>query len=256
MGKRRRLGQHLLRDAETLDRIVDAAEISAGDVVFEIGAGEGDLTGRLCRYAGRVVAAEVDRVMFEAAEERLKGYVNLKLILGDGFSVEWSFDVLVSNLPYSASAKFIGWLAGRRFKRAVVTVQREFADKVLAENGARNYRAVSVLAQASFHIQKLFDIGRSAFEPPPKVGSTVLLLRPRGSVPVSRATVSSLKTLFSFRGRRLSAAMRTLFKDDPGGLKRFEEVFGGELLLRRVERLTVDEALRVAEMLAGHEDER
>ncbi|MFQ6135329.1 MAG: ribosomal RNA small subunit methyltransferase A, partial [Nitrososphaerales archaeon] len=206
MRKRRRLGQHLLRDPEILDRIVKAAYVSSDDTVFEIGTGEGDLTERLCISAGRVISTEIDRTLLETAERRLKEYRNLELILGDGFGTERSFDILVSNIPYSKSGRFIEWLAGRRFKRAVVTVQREFADKVLAELGSHNYRAVSVLAQALFQIQRLFDVGRDAFDPPPKVSSSVLLFRPRGVGAVNRQTVSSLKTLFSFRGRRVSSA--------------------------------------------------
>ncbi len=255
MRKRHRLGQHLLRDPEVLDRIVQAAQVSKDDTVFEIGTGEGDLTERLCRYAGRVISAEIDGSLIEIAGQKLGKNRNLELIHCDGFIAERSFDILVSNIPYSKSRRFIEWLAGRRFKCAVVTVQREFADKVLAEPGVHNYRAVSVLAQSLFQVQRLFDVGRDAFDPPPKVSSTVLLFTPTDVGTVNRQTVSSLKTLFSFRGRRVSAAMKTIFKNDEERLNRVKEVYSDTLLNRRIESLTPDEALGMAKMLAGSKDD-
>ncbi len=256
MRKRRRLGQHRLRDQETLARIVKAAQVTSDDTVFEIGTGLGDLTELLCRSAGRVISAEIDEGLILTAERRLKKYRNLELILGDAFSTERRFDILVSNIPYSKSRRFVEWLAERKFKHAVVTVQREFADKVLAEPMSRNYRSVSVLAQGLFQVQRLFDVGSDVFEPPPKVSSTVLIFKPRGVEAVNRRTVSSLKTLFSFRGRRLSSAVKTVVRNDEVRLRRVKEIYGDALLRRRVETLTVDEAFRMAKTLVETEDER
>lgn len=253
MKRRRRLGQHLLKDAEILDRIVEAAHLSRDSIVFEIGTGEGDLTERLCRYAGQVISAEIDRGMFEVAASNLQGYRNLELILGDGFSVNRSFNVLVSNIPYSRSRQFVEWLVEKRPERAVVTIQKEFGDKLLAEPGADNYRAVTVVAQAFFLVTWLFDVGREAFSPPPQVDSTVLLLQLRRDVQVDLQLVSSLKTLFSFRGRQVSSALKHIFKDEVK-LQRFRETLGDEMLRTRVEHLTVDEAVNIAKRLVKSTD--
>ncbi|MCL4437252.1 MAG: 16S rRNA (adenine(1518)-N(6)/adenine(1519)-N(6))-dimethyltransferase RsmA [Thaumarchaeota archaeon] len=250
MKRRRRLGQHLLKDPEILDRIVEAAHLSKDSVVFEIGTGEGDLTVRLCRYAGQVISTEIDRSMFEVAASNLHGCRNLELILGDGFSVNRSFNVLVSNIPYSRSRQFVEWLVERRPERAVVTIQKEFGDKLLAEPGADNYRAVTVVAQAFFQVTWLFDVGREAFSPPPQVDSTVLLLQPRREdVQADLQLVSSLKTLFSFRGRQVSSALKHIFRDEEARLELLREAFGVEMLRKRVEHLTVDEAVTIAKQL-------
>jgi 16S rRNA (adenine1518-N6/adenine1519-N6)-dimethyltransferase len=238
--RRRRLGQHLLKDSEVLNQIVGAAHISVDSIVFEIGTGEGDLTEILCRCAGQVISTEIDRDMFETAALRLSDYRNLELILGDGFSVNRFFNVLVSNIPYSKSRRFVEWLVERR--------QKEFGDKLLAEPGAANYRAVTVVAQAFFQVTRLFNVGREAFSPPPQVDSTVLLLQPRGDAPIDLQLVSSLKTLFSFRGRQVSSAAKHIFKDEEA-LQRFHEHFGDELFRKRVEHLTVDEAVNIAKTL-------
>jgi len=251
--RRRKLGQHLLKDAEILDRIVETAHLSKDSIVFEIGTGEGDLTERLCRYAGQVISAEIDRGMFEVAASNLQGCQNLELILGDGFSVNRSFNVLVSNIPYSRSRQFVEWLVEKRPERAVMTIQKEFGDKLLAEPGADNYRAVTAVAQAFFQVTRLFDVGREAFSPPPQVDSTVLLLQLRKDVQVDLQLVSSLKTLFSFRGRQVSSALKHIFKDEMK-LQRFRETLGDEMLRTRVEHLTVDEAVNIAKRLVKSTD--
>lgn len=252
MKRRHRLGQHLLKDAEILDRIVEAANLSTNSIVFEIGTGEGDLTARLCRYAGQVISAEIDRDMFKVAASNLQGCRNLELILGDGFSVNRSFNVLVSNIPYSRSRQFVEWLVEKRPERAVVTIQKEFGDKLLAEPGADNYRAVTVVAQAFFQVTWLFDVGREAFSPPPQVDSAVLLLQPRkrGGVQVDLQMVSSLKILFSFRGRLVSSALKHIFKDE-AKIQRFRETFEEEMFRKRIEHLTVDEAVSIAKQLVA-----
>ncbi len=249
MTKRHRLGQHLLKNEEILDKIVQAAQISRNDIVFEIGAGEGDLTFRLCGNASTVISTEIDRLMIKRAAAKLKECRNLELIHIDGFSLEKNFDILVSNIPYSKSGRFIEWLVGRKFKRAVVTVQNEFADKILAGPGSHNYRYVSVVAQAIYKIHKLFEVKNEEFDPPPKVNSTVLLFRPRKMVRPNNQTFSSLKTLFSFKGRRISAALRTMFKNDEANLKLLKVIYKEDLFQRRVEDLTPDEALKLANRL-------
>lgn len=253
MKRRHRLGQHLLKDAKILDRIVEAAHLSRDSIVFEIGTGEGDLTERLCRYAGQVISTEIDRGMFKVATSNLQGCRNLELILGNGFSVNRSFNVLVSNIPYSRSRQFVEWLVEKRPERAVVTIQKEFGDKLLAEPGADNYRAVTAVAQAFFQVTRLFDVGREAFSPPPQVDSTVLLLQLRRDVQVDLQLVSSLKTLFSFRGRQVSSALKHIFKDEVK-LQRFRETLGDKMLRTRVEHLTVDEAVNIAKRLVKSTD--
>jgi 16S rRNA (adenine1518-N6/adenine1519-N6)-dimethyltransferase len=247
--RRRRLGQHLLKDSEILDRIVEAAGAMNDAIVFEIGTGEGDLTARLCRQAYQVISTEIDRSLFELTAMRLRGYQNLELVPRDGFAVDRYFDVVVSNIPYSKSRRFIEWLVEKRPKRAVVTVQKEFGNKILAKPGSRQYRPVSVLARIFFQIDPLFDVKREAFDPPPHVDSTVLLFQSIRTKPVDRRVVTVLKTLFSFRGKQVSSAMKHLLKGEVE-FRHFQESYGEAVMWKRVECLSVEEAMRLAECLA------
>ena len=251
MRKRQKLGQHLLTDPTTLDRIVKASEIKLGEVVFEIGTGGGHLTEKICKSGSRVISVELDQKFFKIAKERLGYLKNLELIHGDGFKLDRKFDVLISNIPYSKSLRLIEWLSNRQLKRGIVTVQKEFADKILAKPGLPNYRAVSVLAQNRFTIHKLFEIEKDNFNPPPLVNSAVILFKAKGADPVPPQIVSSLKTLFSFRGRLVSPSIKSILKNNEKELNMLIDVLGYTILQKRIERLNVEEAFELAKMLAG-----
>lgn len=233
MNRRRLLGQHMLVDSDVLSKILDYAEIEKKDVVFEVGTGNGILTAELCKRANKVVSCEVDNKLFEKARKTLSEYTNLVLVKGDGFKTDYSFDVFVSNLPYSKSREAIEWLAERDFDRAIVMVQREFAAKLLTKD-ASDYRAVSALAQYCFNIEQVMRIAKDSFHPRPKVDSVLLKITKKQKV--SKNIVQSLKLLFSFKGKKVSGALRK-FKIDIKNDK-------------RVERLSPEEAVRLAEIIA------
>lgn len=197
--KTRALGQHFLADRHVLGRIISASALGKGETTCEAGAGNGVLTEELCKHAGRVISYEVDWRLYENA--RSLGFENLQLVNADLFKVkDAEFDVFVSNLPYSRSREAIQWLATMRFQRAIVMVQREFADKISARPGDENYRAISAICSYCFKTERLFTVGKEAFNPPPRVESEVLRL-----VPVHTITPEAVKKvngLFSQRNKK------------------------------------------------------
>jgi 16S rRNA (adenine1518-N6/adenine1519-N6)-dimethyltransferase len=108
--------------------------------------------------------------------------------------------VFVSNLPYSRSRDAMQWLAQQKFRRAIVMVQREFADKMTAGSGDENYRAISVICSYCFKIERLFGVGRDAFSPPPKVESEVLRLSPVNTI--AEDAIKKVNLLFSQRNKK------------------------------------------------------
>jgi 16S rRNA (adenine1518-N6/adenine1519-N6)-dimethyltransferase len=234
MNKRKLLGQHMLVDSSILQKIVDSAELSRNDTVFEIGTGNGSLTAELCKRARKVISCEVDKQLSKEAQNALVKYNNLILINGDGFKTNHDFDVFVSNLPYSKSRAAVEWLAEKDFDRAVVMVQKEFAAKLLANNG-KNYRAVSALAQYCFDIETLMQVGKNSFSPKPKVDSVLLKIVKKRKV--SKDVIKALKMLFSFRGKKLSSVGRKLGINE-------------NLNEWRVESLNPEQAVRLAEKIA------
>jgi 16S rRNA (adenine1518-N6/adenine1519-N6)-dimethyltransferase len=224
------------------DRVVEEGQITNRDVVLEIGSGVGMITKRLAQKAKRVVSYEIDSQLFEEASNLLSSSKNVEMKLGDAFSPsnEDRFDVCVTSLPYSESLRFVKWLSLRSgsFKRCVAIIQSEFAKKISSKTGMDSYRAVSVIAQNSFVIERLFTINRDEFEPPPKVLSEAVRLTPSTIFDqpfFDSARISLVNQLFSFRGKLLSTAIKKML--EPKLKQRFPE----ELLKTRIEDLTPSE---------------
>jgi 16S rRNA (adenine1518-N6/adenine1519-N6)-dimethyltransferase len=205
-GRRRALGQHYLVDPIVVATVVRIAAIQKGERVLEIGTGRGALTRALVGLSARFEAFELDSDNYLATKKM--GLHGLELRLGDAFAESREFDVLVSSLPYSESANFVGWLARQSYKRAVVLLQRDFVDKLLANPGDDIYRAISVVSQISSEVRVERDVPRGSFDPPPRVSSVIVSIRPKTSLP--REDVLLLKSLFSQRRRKLGSALKQL----------------------------------------------
>lgn len=177
---RKEMGQSFLTNRSVA---VSEAEHAHGKRVLEMGPGYGILTRELCRYADRVVAVELDRNLFRMLKHEMD-YSNLKLINGDFFEVGEGelelkdTDIMISNVPYSLSSRVIEFLVGHRLQ-AVLCLQKEFVDHMLAAPGTRKYSKLSVMSQLYFSITKMMDVERGNFNPVPKVDSAILYLKPR-----------------------------------------------------------------------------
>jgi len=224
----------MLVDTRVLARIIEAAKIGKNEKVLEAGAGQGILTAELCKVAKLVVSYEIDKKLYSRAQVKLR-FQNLDLVKADLFkTTNQDFDVFASNLPYSRSRDAFEWLATQKFKRAILMVQQEFADKLVAKAGCKNYRAISALASHCFTIEKLFGVGRQSFEPQPKVESAVIRLIPINIV--AKDTVKSLNLLFSKRNKKASnVAAKAGIRVDFGN--------------KRIDQLAPNDLIRIAESI-------
>ncbi len=242
------MGQHRLKDPKIIEDLVEAAGISSNDTVVEIGAGEGCITEMLCERAHRVLSWEIDPALFESARRRLSRFGNLELFCEDAFDSpilsELSDFVLVSNLPFSESSRFVEWLSRSKFGRAAVILQEDFAEKLLAPPGTKLYRAVSALAQMSFSMEKRRSIPPRAFSPPPKVYSAILTFRPKRRLGEREA--EALRSLFAFRRKTLGRALRALLGERARDLALG---FPEDLLSLRVEEVEAERLLEVIKAL-------
>jgi 16S rRNA (adenine1518-N6/adenine1519-N6)-dimethyltransferase len=218
----------MLVDRRVLAKIVDAAGIGKDETVCEAGTGHGILTAELCRRAQRVISFEVDKKLFSNAQEQLK-FQNLELVNADLFkAADLHFDVFVSNLPYSRSRDAFEWLAIQKFDRAVVMVQEEFADKLVAAPGDKNYRAISALASYCFKIEKLFKVQSKSFEPQPLVESAVLRIIPINTI--TKGTIKNLNLLFSKRNKKASTVAARAGVQADFGDKRIDQLAANDLM--------------------------
>jgi 16S rRNA (adenine1518-N6/adenine1519-N6)-dimethyltransferase len=182
------LGQRFLVDRGVLAAIVDAADLSAGDDVLEIGPGPGVLTDALASRVRSVTAIEVDPRMVALLEETLAGHKNVRVVQADALKVDIlgigsrPFNRIVANLPYQITTPLLErFLADdRRPALVVVLVQQEVARRMTATaKDARERGFLSVFTQSFAEPRIVRRVPARAFRPAPRVDSAVVALHTR-----------------------------------------------------------------------------
>jgi 16S rRNA (adenine1518-N6/adenine1519-N6)-dimethyltransferase len=211
---RKRFGQHFLRDAGVLSRIVAAIDPAPGDAIVEIGPGEGALTRPLLERVPHLTAIEIDRdlaarLRSEFPSERLTVHCADALAFPlEDFPTGTRF---VGNLPYNVSTPLLFRLAGMadRVRDLHVMLQLEVVERMVARPSTPAYGRLSVMLQARFAMQKLFRVPAGAFRPPPKVESAVVRMIPlplQAGFP-ARAFEEIVRKAFSARRKTLRNAL-------------------------------------------------
>ena len=180
------LGQNFLVEANILDEIVAAAELTRADFVLEIGPGLGHLTCRMAKAAGQVVAIEIDRHLLPALAETTAACENVRILHADARQVdlvalraEWPGpQKVIANLPYYITTPLIikvltEWPTAERL---VLTIQNEAADRILAKPGQSEYGPLAILCQLYGTPRKKRVIPADAFLPRPNVDSCLIIL--------------------------------------------------------------------------------
>ena len=205
--------QHILVDRGVLRRITRYAELSSEDTVLEVGCGTGNLTSYLLRKAGRVIGIEIDSRMVELLKRRFSGFIEagrFELIHADALKIEFpEFDKFVSNIPYKISSPLTFKLFKSNFQLAVVMYQKEFARRLVAKPGSRDYGRLSVIARAYCRAELVEQVPSWAFVPRPKVDSAIVKIYPEPTLKVeNRELFEDLVTfLFSRRRKRLGKSI-------------------------------------------------
>jgi 16S rRNA (adenine1518-N6/adenine1519-N6)-dimethyltransferase len=225
MKKRQRLGQHFLKSGIVAKKIVDAAAITKKDVVLEIGTGKGILVPLLCDKAKKVISIESDYDLYKNAIEKFSDIDNLELLHADGFKSNHIFSIFVSNLPYSQSRDAMEWLIQKKYLRAIVMVQKEFYEKLTAIG--KNRKAVSILVNYSNEIEKISNVSKNNFNPPPKVDSVVLKLTRKKTL--SEELIQTVNRLYSYKRKNLQNILKQFGKKIKSD-KRLEELSSEEII--------------------------
>jgi 16S rRNA (adenine1518-N6/adenine1519-N6)-dimethyltransferase len=207
--------QHFLIDRRAVQIIADAVDI-AGRRVLEIGPGRGVLTRALLERGASVIAVELDRTLVDELEMDFCSEIDtgaLQLIHGDAIRCELPlFDIVVANLPYSASSKITFRLLAVGFEVAVLMFQKEFAQRMMAPPGTPDTGRLSIMAQTYASIERILELSPGAFRPKPQVRSVVLKLTPHPPpYPISDECFYAdiVRELFSFRRKTVRRALHT-----------------------------------------------
>jgi len=214
---KKRLGQNFVIDRALLQSMISYASVSREDTVLEVGAGLGFLTKLLSSACKRVIAVEVDPKLIRILRNELRDLGNVNLIEGDVLKVSVpQFNKVVSTPPYSISSPLLFWILERRFECAVLTFQKEFAERLTAPVGSRDYGRLTVGTYYRAEAELLDSVPRSMFYPSPDVDSMVVRLKPRKKPPFSvedeEAFFKLVQTLFTQRNKKVRNAIVTFLR--------------------------------------------
>lgn len=271
---RKQFGQHWLQSEEVLSQIVAAAELKTGDRILEIGPGTGILTRRLLPEVQAVVAIEIDRDLCKKLTKSFGQYDHFLLLQGDFLDLDLdrlvnSFpnpkfhhpNKVVANIPYNITSPILEKLLGRiaqpaqtNYESIVLLIQKEVADRLVAEPGNKTFGALSIGVQYLASCELICNVPAKAFYPPPKVDSAVVRLRPR-PYPKPAQNPKHLETLvklgFAQRRKMLKNNLKSLI--EPNQLSEILE----QLEIKpqaRAEELGIDKWVSLSDLILGVRD--
>lgn len=248
------LGQNFLFDPSILKKIVEVSGINENDIVVEIGPGYGNLTKLLSQKVKKVIAIEIDSGLYKKLKEDLKDFKNIELVHGDALKYPYenigTFKV-VANIPYYITTPLIFRLfeARENLRSMTLTVQKEVAKRIVAIPGSKDYGVLSIAVKYYGTPELKFIIPKGAFRPVPKVDSAVIHVEIKEDLKTfvkdERLFFKIVRTAFSQRRKMLLNSLKVLSKNI------------NEILIRadidpkrRAETLTIDDFVRIANLLA------
>jgi 16S rRNA (adenine1518-N6/adenine1519-N6)-dimethyltransferase len=246
------LGQNFLIDKNIQNKIVNACNLESADTVLEIGAGRGELTQLIANVVHRVHALEVDHYLCSILKDNLKKNKNVNVInrdilkfnLNRYFAKSKNKIKVIGNLPYYITTPIIEHLLEYRDKIGTIfiTVQREFAQRMSAHAGSKEYGSFSCFLQYYSEAKKLFVIRNTCFRPIPKVDSTLLRLDIRKEPPVKikneEILFKIIRAAFNKRRKTLRNSLKEVIP--PRNLEKFFQKFGIDVNIRP-ESLTLED---------------
>ncbi|MFH1101933.1 MAG: 16S rRNA (adenine(1518)-N(6)/adenine(1519)-N(6))-dimethyltransferase RsmA [Methanobacteriota archaeon] len=243
---KKHLGQHFLIDERVAQREVSSALLQPDDVVLEIGPGTGVLTLLLAKQVKQVIAIEIDQSLVRELSKRLPK--NVLLIPGDAVDIDFQtfpvFTKIVSNLPFQISSPITFKLLSYPFSRAILMYQKDFAERMIAKPGTKQYSRLSVGVYYKSFCRILEAVPRTAFSPQPKIESCVVELLPRVTPPFTLIDelffFYMIKTLFSHRRKQIKNSVENILKISPEKLP---------FMTKRVEELTPEELGTLSNLL-------
>ena len=253
---RKQLGQHFLHDSTIITRITAGFKATADDFVVEIGPGKGALTGELLRSGATLHAIELDRDLCAWLTTQFAD--NDRFILHQADALTFDYCQLstanrplrlIGNLPYNISTPLMFHVLEESdcIRDMCFMLQKEVVDRIRAQPGGKDYGRLSVMMQYHCMVEKLLDVAPGAFNPPPRVKSSVIRLVPYTEPPVSvkdpKGFADVVRLAFSQRRKTLRNTLKPLINSDS------IETLGIDAG-RRAETLTLAEFAAIANTIA------
>lgn len=252
MKPKKQYGQHFLTDDRIAHQIANSFQYSGPSKnVLEVGPGKGMLTKHLKIQDYKLKCVELDLDMIEILEKTYPDLINniisediLRVNMDEAFDGE-EF-LLIGNYPYNISSQILFKMVDYReyIPEMVGMFQKEVAQRVVAKSGSKTYGVISVLIQAYYDGDYLFDVDADAFYPPPKVTSGVIRLRRKDNFKLDcneKLFKTVVKTSFSQRRKMLRNTLKGLIKDP--------DILSQELFKKRPEHLDLEHFISITKMI-------
>lgn len=267
---RKKYGQNFLIDANVVQNIIDAAEISEKDCVLEIGPGIGSMTQLLSRAAGSVVCVEIDENLRPVLSETLEDCSNVRILWQDILKTDLQQIrdeyngarplKVVANLPYYVTTPILMQLLEQKgvFSSITVMIQKEVADRIRSGPGNKEYGALSLAVQYYADPQIVMTVPPSCFIPRPGVESSVLCLRAYEKPPVQadeKFMFALIRAAFNQRRKTLANAVSHGFSFEGRTISREEVTKALEKMglpaTVRGEALSLEQFAKFSELLCS-----
>ncbi len=258
MAMQKKFGQNFLVNAAARKRLIDTLDVEEGMTVWEVGPGLGSMTSEILNRGAEVTAFEIDRGFAAVLKEAFEGQ-KLRLVEGDVLKT-WKKESsecgvasrFFGNLPYNVASAIVADMisAGVRFDEAVITVQKEVAQRITAEPDTEDYSSFTVLCQWAYDVTNVMDLAGGSFWPRPNVDSRAVKMVKKSDFPRCKDPATFMKVLragFLQRRKTLKNNLAGLAGSAAEAAAVLESA--GVEPARRAETLTLDEFLLLSDKM-------
>ena len=232
ISSKKRFGQHWLVNNLILEKIKEVAELEEKDFILEIGPGKGALTSKLLdSKISRLHAVELDKDLIDHLNDKFKNDKKFSLQQGDILSINLDYinkkiTKVIANIPYNLTGPILEIFIGRlgitsnnNYKKIIFLMQKDVVDRILSKDGNTNAGALSVRMQLMSNIRRICDVQPSAFDPPPKVVSSLVVFEPfrqemRLDIKLEKYIDKLLRISFNSRRKMIRNTLNSILTKD------------------------------------------
>ncbi|MDJ1646322.1 16S rRNA (adenine(1518)-N(6)/adenine(1519)-N(6))-dimethyltransferase RsmA [Mycoplasma phocimorsus] len=215
---KKKFGQNFLKDKNIKNAIVESANITPNEIIVEIGPGTGAITSLILQNNVKLIAYEIDNDLASRLEKQFKND-NFTLINKDVLECEFpkqKFKV-IANIPYYITSDILFKLFDnyKNISLAIIMMQKEVADRLIAKENTANYSKLTMVNNIYCETQKLFDVPNFAFEPAPKVTSSVVKMTFKNNIEPNHFKIRKfIANCFRFRRKFLTKNLENIYKKE------------------------------------------
>jgi 16S rRNA (adenine1518-N6/adenine1519-N6)-dimethyltransferase len=250
---KKRLSQSFVVDESLIRTIVENVQPKPSDVIVEIGAGLGTLTLELAKHGPKVKAVEIDPALVRVLKDRFSTFQNVEVVQGNFIEMCLKGNVYTGNIPYHVSTPMIFKILEQDYERAVITVQKEVAERIVSKPGTSDYGRLTVSVNIRAEPLIIGFFPASSFYPRPKVAHAVLSIKPYRSIVDTSILDGLLRAMFSQRNRLARTVLRNSLNRLYGEKGRLVYSSAVQLIPegRRVFELTVQDFLNLSQAVSN-----